>query len=282
MRHIDNYNNNNIIILLLWLTMSLTGCEGLFDGLYDEPTEKGSGVEALGDTISGTLYIEANAWDEWFYVDLHAIRAAVTAAHDGGTMDTACLRFEPYKVPTALTGAWDGKTRIYTYLFRVLTGNGLDDNELLAVSETDAQPAPEHWDFAIHRNNNRTNGGSALETGYTSMSQLPASSTALLGEMAASGRDTAFTADAYTQQAVWVDQSTMLQEVIPCQGIAVNEVLSRWIEMELPPMPPTFKHNGHVFLLRMSDGTTAALRCKNYISARNVKCCLTIEYLYPY
>ena len=197
-------------------------------------------------------------------------------------MDSSCLHFEPFKVPMTLTGEWDGASKIYTYRFRVLTGGGLNDNELLNTIEIDTQPEAPSWDFAIHRNNNRTNGGAALETTYSSISELPVNSTTLLNQMASEGKDTAFVVDTYSEKDVWVDQTTMLQEIIPCQGIMVNEVLSRWLTMEIPPMPPSFHHNGHVFLLRMNDGTIAALRCANYISVRNVKCCLTIEYLYPY
>ena len=168
------------------------------------------------------------------------------------------------------------------YRFRVITGEGLDDNELLDVVEVDKQPEAPSWDFAIHRNNNRTNGGAALETTYSSMDELPVNSATLLNQMASAGKDTTFVGDIYTEMEVWVDQSTMLQEIIPCQSIMVNQVLSRWLTMKIPPMPPAFNHNGHVFLLRMNDGTVAALRCANYISAKNLKCCLTIEYLYPY
>ncbi len=250
--------------------------------IYDEPSGGGSSVVAVGDTISGSIYIEANRWDEWFYVDLHAIRDAVTAANAGEAMDSSCLRFDPYKVPRTLTGEWDGTSKIFTYRFRVITGDGLDDNELLDVIEVDKQPEAPSWDFAIHRNNNRTNGGAALETICSSMNELPANSAMLLNQMVSAGMDTAFVADSYSEMDVWVDQSTMLQEIIPCQGIMVNTVLSRWLTMEIPPMPPSFSHNGHVFLLRMSDGSVAALRCSNFVSARNVKCCLTIEYLYPY
>lgn len=271
-----------ILPLILLCAMMLTACDGILSSIYDEPFDKGPSVLSWGDTIRGSLYIEANEWDEWFYVDLHAIHEAVTAANDGEPMDSSCLHFEPYKVPTTLTGEWDGRSMIYTYLFRVLTGRGLEDFELLDGRETDTQPEAPSWDFAIHRNNNRTNGGAALETSFSSMDELPINSATLLNQMSSEGKDTAFVSDTYSDKDVWVDQTRMLQEIIPCQGIMINEVLSRWMIVELTTPPPIFHHNGHVFLLRMNDGTIAALRCANYISARNVKCCLTIEYLYPY
>ena len=276
--------NNRLHWIVLPLTLLLTSCEGILDGIYDDPIDDGgTDVEVAGDTISGHLYIEATGWDEWYYVDLHAIRDAVTAAHQGAAMDSSCLTFEPYKVPLTLTGQWDEHSRIVTYRFRVLTGGGLKDNEYVSEVQADTQPEPEAWDFAIHRNNERTHGGMALETSCSTMDELPADSRTLLRQMAAAGQDTAFVSDVYSEKDVWVDQSTMLQELIPCQAIEVNEVLSRWVTMEIPPMPPAYSHDGNVFLLRMSDGTVAALQCSNYLNpAGNTKCCLTIEYRYPY
>jgi hypothetical protein len=46
-------------------------------------------------------------------------------------------------------------------------------------------------------------------------------------------------------------------------------------------MPPAFTHNSNVFVVRLADGTYAAIRLKNYIGTTNRKCQLTIEYKYP-
>jgi len=273
----------NECLSLLALIVLLCSCEGILEGIYDKiPEGEEPTVEVAGDTISGTLYVEASEWDEWFYIDFHALRSAMTAFGKGEPMDSSCLLFEPYKIPMTLTGEWDKHSRICTYRFRVLTGNGLEDNEYMSEVPVDAQPAPEAWDMAIHRNNNRTHGGSALETPYLWLEQLPESSEELLRQMITTGFDTTFVADVASENEVFVDNSTMLSEFVPCQAIEVNPVLSRWLIMHIPPFPPSFDHNSHVFLLRMQDGTIAALQCTNYISAKNVKCCLTIGYRYPF
>lgn len=267
----------------VFLAVLYCSCDGLFDGLYDEiPESDNSEAVVAGDTIQGSLYLEANPWDEWFYIDFHAIREALTAARKGEEMDSSCFVFEPYKVPMSLTGEWDGQSRICTYRFRVLTGGGLEDNEFVSEVPCDPQPEPETWDLAIHRDNTRTHGGMALATAYHSLEELPESSALLLQQLSAMGKDTAFVADRITENEVYVDNSTLLSELIPCQAIELNPVLSGWLIMRMPPIPPAFEHNSCVFLLRMSDGTIAALRCSNYISSKNVKCCLTIEYRYPY
>ena len=74
----------------------------------------------------------------------------------------------------------------------------------------------------------------------------------------------------------------MLLGSVPSQGIAINKVLSSWLSMEIPPMPPSFSLNNHVFILRLKDGTYAAIQLENYLSPKGVKCWMTINYKYPY
>lgn len=277
MKYLDKY------LPLMSMLALLCSCEGLFDGLYDKvPDEEQPEVNVVGDTISGTLYIEASAWDEWYYIDFHALQQAMTAAHETGIVDSSQFVFEPYNIPTTLTGEWDGQSRLCTYRFRVLSGGGLNDNEYVSEVPTDPQPAPEAWDLAIHRNDCRTNGGSVLATPIPTIEMLPRSFERLQNELLLGGRDTTFCGDQPTENVIFVDNSTMLSELVPCQAIGVNNVLSSWLVMSIPPFPPTFSHDDSVFLLRMSDGTIAALRLLNYVSPKNVKCCLTIQYKYPY
>lgn len=47
-------------------------------------------------------------------------------------------------------------------------------------------------------------------------------------------------------------------------------------------MPPAYVKNNHVFILRLSDGTCAALQLEDYLSPSGKKCYLTINYKYPY
>ncbi len=316
-------------------TLSVS-CTGLFDGIYDEAEEvRGRGLDTTElnvteDTVRTTLYIEANRWDCWYYIDLHAVqRVALQFAEAGDTASTEDFSFEPYTIPTSLTDrveestcngevestcngevessgngdaestgnrekeeTGDGREENsdageecaynHTYRFRILTGEGLSDYTCMDTTAVDPQPEPEQWDFAIHRNNVRTNGGAALETHYTSLDELPANSSLLLDSMVASGQDTTFRADTRSERDVWIDNSNMIKELIPCQSIDINEVISRWLTIKIPPIPPTFNHRGNVYLLRMSDGSVAALRMANYMSAKGVKCCMTIEVKYPY
>ena len=162
---------------------------------------------------------------------------------------------------------------IYTYWYDVF-GAGLSNHEFRGFTSTAAQSEPDEWHIAVHRNNVRTNGGAAYETSYTSMYELPESSKAFA--------DVTFTPDQWNQLDVWIIREQMLQGLIGNQGIEVNPVLSSWLKVDIPPIPPTFTLNNHVFIIRFDDGTFAAIQLENYQSPAGTKCCLTINYKYPY
>ena len=253
--------------------VGLTSCTGLFDSIYDDPDQNAVPTDVVdnqsGDStsvtaVTGQLYIEANSWTDWFYIDLQALA-------DTATRQQAIEQAHyPYPIPTDLTtGSDDGTTGIYTYWFDVW-GKGISVNEYRAFTPTDAQPAPPSWSVAVHRNNVRTNGGAVAETQLTDIS--------LLDMRPAELEKLHFTADEWTENVVWAEQSQMLNSLIGSQGIAVNRVLSSWLQIEVPPMPPAFTHNNHVFVLRMADDSYAALQLADYLSPSGTKCCLTIKW----
>ena len=46
-------------------------------------------------------------------------------------------------------------------------------------------------------------------------------------------------------------------------------------------MPPTYSMDSRVYVLRLGDGTYAALQLADYMNCEGVKCHLTINYKYP-
>lgn len=237
------------------VALTLTACDGVLDGLYDEPTAVRSGV----------LYVDAISWADWYYVDFHAIRDSL---EKGVEPD---LKFKPYPVPTTLTGEWDGVSSICTYWYDVFN-SGLDKNELREESPADAQEEPEHWDIAIHRNNVRTNGGAVYMTQLHDINQVGS-----VDEYAGMP----FVEDEMNETDVWVISTQMMSGLIGNQRIKVNKELSSWLKIYLPPIPPAFTHNDNVFIIRMKDNTYAAVRLADFISPKGQKCYLTIEYKYP-
>jgi hypothetical protein len=241
---------------LTLLLSSLSACHGILDDIYDDPSNDVTLKE-------GQLYVDASSWTEWYYIDL---------------LDTnkewVSMSIPTEKLPTLSPqpSALNPQPGIYTYWYDVF-GAGLSNHEFQSFTPTAEQPEPEKWHIAVHRNNVRTNGGAVYETTYTSMKSLPESSEAFA--------DATFTEDEWNELDVWTIQKQMLNGLIGNQGIAINPVLSRWLSVEFPP-PPNFKLNNHVFIVRFNDGTYAAVQLENYQSPAGVKCCLTINYKYPY
>ena len=242
---------------LTLLLSSLSACHGILDDIYDDPSNDVTLKE-------GQLYVDASSWTEWYYIDL---------------LDTnkewVSMSIPTEKLPTlnSQPSALNPQPGIYTYWYDVF-GAGLSNHEFQSFTPTAEQPEPEKWHIAVHRNNVRTNGGAAYETSYTSMSELPESSEAFA--------DATFTPDTWNELDVWTIREQMLQGLIGNQGIEVNPVLSSWLKVDIPPIPPTFTLNNHVFIIRFDDGTFAAIQLENYQSPAGTKCCLTINYKYPY
>ena len=244
--------------------LSFTSCNGILEDIYDEPQEI--------VPVEGQLIIDATSWENWYYIDLPKLHELSESGDKEGLM-AAQTTHTPYPIPMTLSGTHDGKSGQYLYWFDVW-GEGLKNNKFQEFTPCDAQPEPESWSFAVHRNNVRTNGGGVYETEYTYMSELPESSSAF--------ENSHFTEDEWSENEVWDSQEQMLLSLVPSQGIEINKVLSSWLGMSIPPVPPSFHHNSHIFILRMRDGTYAALQLADYISSEGTKCWLTINYKYPY
>ena len=246
--------------------VTITACNGILEGIYDKPT-----AELL--TKKGQLRIDASSWTDWYYVDFDSL-ALIAQSRDTLALAKAQTQFVPYPIPLDSTDVQTvTQTGIYTYWFDVF-GQGISKNEKRGFYQTSSQPEPKKWSIAIHRDNVRTNGAAVLETNYTSMDELPKTSSVFMGA--------SFQKDEFTENQVWADQSKMFSMLIGCQGISINRTLSSWLTLEIPPMPPSFKHNNHIFIIRFSDGKCAAVQLENYIGLTGTKCQLTVNYKYPY
>ncbi len=248
------------------IVLMFTACNGILDDIYNR-------TPATPAISNGQLYIDATSWTDWYYVDFDSLRLHIEQKDTIGLLK-AQTNFKAYPIPTAQTTTpIDRKTGIYTYWFDVF-GKGISNYKKSSFMPTGRQPEPLSWSIAIHRNNVRTNEGAVLETRYTSLDVLPKNSSEFTGA--------GFLADEWTETEVWVDQSQMLQSLVGCQGIAINKVLSSWLHLDIPPMPPKFTLNNHVFIIRLKDGKYAAVQLQNYMDASGTKCWLTINYKYPY
>lgn len=140
--------------------------------------------------------------------------------------------------------------------------------QTIAVGE--AEPAD--WDFAIHRYDAKTHGGRVAETSAERVDALP--------DIEAIP-ETAFVADEWTTDRITTDMSQMMDGIIRYAEDWYNPCLSGWLDVDTSTMPPIYTLSGKVYLLRLSDGTCAALRLTNFMSDAAVKGHMTIDYLYP-
>ncbi len=254
------------ILSLILPAMVLSGCEGGFDFVYDEPPTI--------EPAKWQVYIDASSWTEWHYLDLVAVSEQTK---DNESYD-ASSAFVTMAIPMKATGDAETvnghrKPGQYKYWYDIF-GGGLSKNEFREFIPTASQPEPESWTFAVHRDNVRTNPAVVKGVWESPLTDISEANPTILA-------DAKFTADEWSENEVWSDASTMMSLIVPSQGINTNKVLSGWLTMSLPPIPPAFAHNNHVFILSMQDGTFAALQLADYISPKGTKCCLTINYKYP-
>ena len=53
------------------------------------------------------------------------------------------------------------------------------------------------------------------------------------------------------------------------------------LDVDSSTMPPIYTLSGKIYLLRLKDGTCAALRLVNFMNDAAIKGYMTIDYLYP-
>lgn len=235
----------------------LTACEGVFSGVYDKVPAEDTVIPA-----EGQIRVDASDWTRWHYLDIPALAEGADPADATVSMD----------IPLEKSGDSSGPEGIYTYWYDVF-GQGISRREFREFMPTTRQPEPDTWTIAVHRNNLRTNGGAIARTSCATIDGLP-----LTEDYLSTLR---FVTDEWNETDVWVVRERMLAGLIGNQGISVNSAGSAWLHIDIPPMPPAFSIDSGVLVLRLADGTYAALQLADYQNAAGVKCCLTINYRYP-
>lgn len=143
--------------------------------------------------------------------------------------------------------------------------------KIVTTATIDAE-APSNWDFAVHRYDTKTNGGAVYETMVNDFSLLP--------DLVDIPQE-AFVSDEWTTEQITVDMSQMMNGIILYAEDYYNPCLSRWLNVDTSTMPPIYTMSGKVYILRLTDGSYAALRLSNFMSDAAIKGFMTIDYLYP-
>lgn len=146
----------------------------------------------------------------------------------------------------------------------------LHNKEVVKAPVDSLEPAT--WDFAVHRYDAKTNGGAVSESGAADFNALPS-----IDRIAAAG----FVADVWTTDRIAVDMSQMMDGIVLYAESYYNPCLSQWLDVNTSTMPPVYTLSGKIYILRLADGTYAALRLSNFMDDSSVKGFMTIDYLYP-
>jgi hypothetical protein len=145
----------------------------------------------------------------------------------------------------------------------------LDFSEHRADSVSVFDDAPQNWDLAIHRYDAKTNGGAVAETDIEDFSLL---STAKIGD---------FVSDTFTTKKIVTDMSTMMDGYLSYVESDYNTELSQWLNVDTSNMPPAYTLSNKIYILRLADGSKAALKLENYMNESAIKGYMTIRYMYP-
>lgn len=139
----------------------------------------------------------------------------------------------------------------------------------------DSESLPEDWDFAMHRYDCKTNGGSVYETDYTSIDNLTAAISA--GTFSVPDAS-AFTAD--VDGKVTIDMSHMMEGYLDYADSKVNEVMGRWLDVDTSNMPPNYTPSDKVYLLLTAAGDVYAIRFTAYSNPQqyNTKGYISFDY----
>jgi hypothetical protein len=145
----------------------------------------------------------------------------------------------------------------------------LDFSDHRADSVSVFDEAPQNWDLAIHRYDAKTNGGAVAETDIADFNLL---STAKIGN---------YVGDTFTTKKIVTDMSTMMDGYLSYVESDYNATLSQWLNVDTSNMPPTYTLSNKIYILRLADGSKAALKLENYMNESAIKGYMTISYMYP-
>lgn len=154
----------------------------------------------------------------------------------------------------------------------------LEDSTQTTLSYDNTADIPSQWHLALHRYDLKTNGGSACQTAYTSLEDLR---TDLENGSFALPALSEFAAD--EDGKITIDMSHMMEGWLDYADAQLNKVLGTWLDVDTSNMPPNYTMGDKVYLVRMADGTVAAIKFTGYSNPykSNTKGYISFTYIYP-
>lgn len=134
------------------------------------------------------------------------------------------------------------------------------------------EPAPAHWDIAIHRYDAKTDNARVIGTELTDINE------------ARTWRDTGEekgVADIWTTDKIVTDMSTMMEGYLGYVDSYYNPELSEWLDVDTSTMPPNYTLSGKVYIILLQDGKKAAVKLIDFMNQAGIKGYMTLQYIYP-
>jgi hypothetical protein len=126
------------------------------------------------------------------------------------------------------------------------------------------------WDIAIHREDIRTNGAGAYNTGETTLSNVTSVPTGV-----------EYTKDVATEGKVILDMSGMMTGSIKYGPFKLNETLCGWLTKDLSSMPPVYTIHKYVYVIQLANSKYAKIQFTDRTSETNATGHITFTYEYP-
>ena len=144
----------------------------------------------------------------------------------------------------------------------------------ISLDDLSETGAPETWDIAHHRYDVKTNGAAVMMTPYHSIKELEAAGLPTEGE---------WVEDEESDECITVDMSHMMEGYLVYAPGHKNPEVGKWVEVDTSSMPPNYAMHDNVMLIRLTDGTYAAIQLANFMSTDSyqVKGWMTVNYKYP-
>jgi len=145
---------------------------------------------------------------------------------------------------------------------------------VISLEDLSEAGVPAEWDIAQHRYDVKCNGGAVKMTPYHSIKEL---------EEAGFPEEGEWVEDEESEQCITVDMSHMMEGYLTYAPGHKNKELGKWVEVDTSSMPPSYTMHDNVMLLRLKDGTYAAIQLANFMSTDSyqIKGWMTVNYKYP-
>ncbi len=148
----------------------------------------------------------------------------------------------------------------------------IDFHNHLTDSLSVTDPAPSHWDFAVHRYDTKTNNARVIGTDLTDINQAR--------DWKNAGNEQGV-ADIWTTDKIVTDMSTMMDGYLSYTDSYYNPELSEWLDVDTSTMPPIYTLSDKVYIILLEDGKRAAVKLIDFMNSAGIKGYLSIQYIYP-